>query len=228
MGAESCPSAGCADIESCEVTQVTVTAASKSFGSMFDCEGGKFEVTWIGEVNVSNTIVIGKGTTVWINGSQTSTTDEASTPTTDSDRTREGDGGLGDEEELIDRLSLPHGLTSIASGVAPASIAGDTDTRISFGPIFSLDGGQLFLQDLVVRDGYAAVTADNDVQSGAGVFAKRSIASITRCEFTNHFAGVSGGGLYVEDSILEVSHSTLSGCQAGARRHPTEKAVAFM
>lgn len=189
--------------------QVQVTPANKSF-SMFDCENGEFYVNWSGEVEVTKTIVIGEGTTVTIVGSSPSVTDEGSTSSTGSDTTYEGNRNLTDKEQLTRHLNLPRGLTSVAMGVASS---GTTDDP--FGSIFDVDGGELFLQDMIVRDGYAASNSNDGRKNGAGVYAKSSNVSITRCEFTNHLAEVSGGGIYVDDSDLTIAYSIFSECRAG-------------
>lgn len=185
-------------------TQVQVSEANEIF-SMFDCEDGVFNVTWSGVVTVTKTIVIGENTTVTVVGNSSSVTDDGPTSSTGSDSTIEGNRSLSDVEELTSQLALPRGLTSVAMGVASSGI-----TNKPFGSIFFVAGGQLFLRDMIVRDG----DADGD-ERGAGVYAKGSNVSITRCEFINHSSEFEGGGIYVDDSILEVADSTFRDSRAG-------------
>lgn len=196
--------------------QVQVTTANESF-SMFNCEDGVFHVNWSGVVTVTNTIIIGKRTTVTIVGNSPSVTDDGSTSSTGSDSTSERNRNLTEKEQLTRHLNLPRGLASAAVGVASSFVPTVDHKGESFGPLFYVDEGHLVLQDMIVRDGYAASHSDDDRENenGAGVYAKHSKVSITRCEFTNHLAEVSGGGLYVDGSSLAIVNSTFSECRAG-------------
>lgn len=200
------------------VTQpVNVTQeAALDLTNMFNCEGGDFEVYWSGEVNVSATITIGAGTTVRIFGEGNST---------------EGNSSLSDNEaleELTSELALPVRLTSAAVGVGPPNITVSTEEDISFGPMFYVEGGQLFLEDMIVRGGFAANTtttttsvngSGSDGTSldgiGGGVFAVNSNVTVTRCEFNDNFAENLGGGIFANQSTLVVVDSMFRYCEAG-------------
>ena len=193
--------------------QVNITSATGLNLSMFDCEEGAFDVFWNGHVSVTGTILIGRGTTVRIYGNATFS---------EADCTANKDGNDASEtycgltymipDGLTSGLALPRGLTSAAVGVAPSTITTDPDPSISFGPMFHVDNGTLILEDFIVRGGFAA---NSDKQSGAGVYAVDSIVSIFRCHFDDHFATISGGGIFAEESALVVANSTFSDCRAG-------------
>ena len=171
--------------------------------TVFDCEGGEFEVYWSGAVNLTGTIVIGSGTTVSIFGDGNSS---------------EGDSSLSDQEgleKLTSGLELPLGLTSAAVGVGPSNITSDTDTSISFGPMFYVNGGHLLLQDMIVRGGFSANTANALDGRGGGVYGVRSDVSVARCEFSDNFAEHFGGAIYANESTLTVVDSMFRSCEAG-------------
>lgn len=183
------------------VKHVAVSDASEDLAHMFDCEDGVFEVDWSGTVDVTDTIVIGAGTTVTIVGTPASSVTEGSTSESGSNVS-----GGEELEELTSGLLLPHGLTSAAVGCYTSEItAHDEDDLMK--PMFSVREGQLFLEDLMVRGGFA--------ESGAGIYAKESNVSIVRCQFVDSFAKVSGGAIYMEASVLDVANSSFSGCRAG-------------
>lgn len=164
--------------------------------SVFDCEGGDFEVSWSGEVSVPGTIFIGNGTTVTINGDDTASTASgngglvagSASPTSSS-----SDGG-GDTqlEDLSSDLSLPRDTSAAAVGGGGNSSA----------PIFQVDGGQIFLNALAVRDGYVSAG------DGSGVHATNSNVTIVGCLFENNFASGQGGAVYANQSTLTVTNST--------------------
>lgn len=184
------------------VKHVAVSEASEDLAHMFDCDDGVFEVEWSGTVAVTDTIVIGAGTTVRIVGTPASNATEGSTSESSSSVS-----GREEVEQMTSGLTLPHGLTSVAGGLETSGITSQNDVGDLNKPIFSVKGGQLFLQDMIIRGGFA--------DSGAGVHAKLSNVSIDRCEFIDSFAEISGGGVYVEDSALNVTSSHFSGCRAG-------------
>lgn len=191
--------------------QLYVTStAGLNITSAFDCEGGEFEVYWSGAVSVSGTIVIGQGTRVSIFGDGNSS--ESSNSSLSS---REG------LEELTSRLELPLGLTSAAVGVGSPDITADTDTSVSFGPMFFVNGGELILEDLIVRGGFAANTTralegiGGAHGNGGGVHAINATVSIARCEFVDNFAEHWGGGIFANQSTLTVVDSTFRNCDAG-------------
>ena len=210
--AERCDSEVVASTKSGDVAaqQVNITSATGLNFSMFDCEEGEFNVFWNGHVNVTGTIVVGKGTTVRIYGNAAFSEDDC-TADEDGNDASETDCGLTYmiPDGLTSGLALPRGLTSAAVGVALSTITADTD---SFGPMFHVDSGTLILEDFVVRGGFEA---NSDEESGAGVYAVDSNVSIFRCHFHDHFATTSGGGIFAEDSVLVVVNSTFSDCRAG-------------
>ena len=191
-------------------TKVYVTPnATSDLTSVFDCEGGDFEVEWSGEVQLTGTIVIGSGTTVRISGERISS---------------RGNSSLSNNEavaNLTSGLALPVGLTSAAVGRAPPNITISTDRTASFGPMFYVDHGNLTLEDLVIRGGFSANNTDEDdrigdvERSGGGVFAVNSTVSVTRCEFNDNYAQHVGGGIFVNASTLHVSDSIFRYCKAG-------------
>lgn len=209
--AQTCESAG-------ELIPIQVNATNANdldLATMFDCNGGEFEVHWSGAVNVNSTISIGSNTTVTIVGSSTDS-DSSSEETNSSSSASNREGQQLEDLLLTSGLALPHGLASVAVGVAPPGIIdADTDTRISFGPMFSVDGGTLILEDMIVRRGFAAESDSDQDRNGGGVYAVNANVTITRCEFRDHFAELSGGGIHTEDSVLVVSDSRFSDCQAG-------------
>ncbi|CAM9587167.1 unnamed protein product [Ectocarpus fasciculatus] len=173
--------------------QLTVSPTSGvDLETVFDCEGGEFDVVWSGEVSAPGTIYIGSGTTVNIYG------EDAPTATTTSGTP--GISSFSGDDELWSGLSLPP--DDLSSAVVVGS-------GLSGGPIFFVDGGQLSLNALAVRDGNA--TGD----SGGGVHAEKSNVTITGCLFENNFAEVWGGGVVANLSVLTVVNSTFRENAAG-------------
>lgn len=191
------------------VVNVTSTA-DVNLTSIFDCEGGNFEVYWSGEVDVTDTIVIGNGTTVRIFG---------------DDNSIEGDSGLSDDDEVVANLTsglaLPLGLTSAAVGMGPPNVTAGAEKPASFGSMFYVDGGILILEDLIVRGGFADnTTAGLDgvggfYGSGGGIYAVNSSVFVTRCDFNDNFAENMGGGIFAVESTVEVVDAMFIGCTAG-------------
>ena len=184
--------------------QVGVTPATNlDLTSFFDCEGGDFDVYWSGTVNIAGTIVIGSGTTVRIFGDGNYS---------ESPRSLDNRDGF---EELTTGLELPHGLTSEAVGIGSPDMASGADTSVSFGPMFYVNGGHLVLEDLIVRGGFTANTTNGLDGRGGGVQAIQSIVSVARCEFSDNFAEHWGGGIFTNQSTLEVVDSVFRSCEAG-------------
>lgn len=194
-----------------DAQQLNVTPTTRpNITSVFNCEGGDFDVYWSGHVNVTGTIVIGRGTTVRIFGDVNSSASDSSLSSSE---------GLG---ELASGLALPLGLTSAAVGVGSPEITADTDTGVSFGPMFFVDGGELVLQDLIVRGGFATNTTrgldgiGGIYGNGGGVHAiNQSTVSVARCEFIDNFAEHWGGGIFANRSTLTVVDSVFRNCHAG-------------
>ena len=179
--------------------------------TVFDCEGGDFEVSWSGEVHLTGTIVIGSSTTVRIFGDETSSVGSSSSLSSQEAL-----------EELTSTLALPFGLTSAVVGVAPTNITADTDASISFGPMFYVNGGELILEGLIVRGGFAVAnttSALNGIRSvygsGGGVYAVDSTVLVSRCDFSDNFAEHFGGGIFANQSTVQVVDTSFGNCEAG-------------
>ncbi|CAN0426080.1 unnamed protein product, partial [Scytosiphon promiscuus] len=63
-----------------------------------------------------------------------------------------------------------------------------------FGPILFVDGGQLFLENMVIRGGYVINSTDFPTASGGGIYANQSNITVTSCVFEDNFAEFAGGG----------------------------------
>lgn len=191
------------------VKQVVVTPATiQNMSVMFNCSDGAFEVYWQGRVDVLSTIFIGQGTTVKIVG-------DAIVDSSDGEYDRNSSNFDSPMEKLSSGLSLPEGLTSEAVGLRPPDIAARHVTSW-YGPIFSVDGGQLSLENMIIRNGFVEKSTKNAVVgSGGGVHAISSIVNVTGCEFKDNFAELQGGGIFAQSSVLTVVDSIFRGCQAG-------------
>lgn len=210
--------ATCLDSGRGGVQQVAITPNTiHDLSTAFDCEGGQFEVSWLGTVSVPRTIHIGRNTTVKIVGGVNKTI-TAGTTTTSS-------GVDLQLEELLGKLALPEGLTSTAVGPRPSNPVAE-DYQFSFGPIFFVDNGQLFLENMVIRDGFAINSTINPVVSGGGVHAIDSNVTVTGCEFEDNFADFWGGGIFANQSTLTVIDSVFRGCHAGFQSFAGEEDVA--
>lgn len=195
-----------------EAQQVVVTPnAAVNLETVFDCEDGDFDVFWSGIVNVSSTIYIGSGTTVKIVGDTTDT----ATSNSSANRTSAVGGVDLKLSELSSELSIPSGLTSAVVGIRPASPTALDDT--SFGPIFFVDGGELLLEGLAVRDGFATNSTNSLSDSGGGVHAIDSNVTVIGCEFEDNFAEHWGGGIYANRSTLVVVDTVFRSCNAGVQ-----------
>ncbi|CBJ33177.1 expressed unknown protein [Ectocarpus siliculosus] len=122
------------------------------------------------------------------------------------------------------------------------------------GPLFFVDGGQLFLDSLAVRGGYtsnstgsftyaastdAAADGTNStttsgvnetaiatvVISGGGVHAIDSNVTVTGCEFEENYADYWGGGIFANGSTLVVHGSVFRRCEAGEVPLPGDEDV---
>lgn len=204
-----------------EPQQFVVTPiAMLNMTSLFACEDGNFEVFWSGAVDVTGTIVIGNRTTVTLMGDRTpSSVAVDNTTNIGVDSTGSGNSSSSSENRVermkSSRLSLPRGLSSEVVGAGPPVESALNDTISLSGPLFYVDGGSLIMSDLIVRDGYAVDANNPDNSNGAGIFSFGAVVNVTRCEFRNNFATVSGGGIYAEESTLVVVDSVFEGCQAG-------------
>lgn len=188
--------------------------------SIFNCEGGQFQVAWSGAVNISGTIHIGLGTTVKIVGDSSSNIIFATDSTSERDSNTTGGGGNDSTsndpvDDLTAALAIPSGLTSAVVGVGSSKISADTDKTLSFGPIFYVEGGQLFLENMAIRGGFVANSTSGPTISGAGIHAVDSNLTATACEFEDNFAEFLGGGVFANRSNLVVVDSVFRRCRAG-------------
>ncbi len=215
--------------------------------SLFSCEGGEFDVFWSGVVNVPGTIYIGRGTTVRIFGELPADGNGTNGSAKDIDQRR--------VEALSTRLPpLPNNLTSAAVSTASHHQTNQSTTTTTSsaggegalapagaaGPIFFIDGGQLFLERLAVRGGVAtnyteASSSDGSgngggssgseaVTCGGGVHAVDANVTVAGCEFEDNFSEYLGGGIFTNRSTLVVTASVFRRCQAGVQSFPGDDA----
>ena len=221
--------------------QIFITPDSQvDLTSVFACEDGDFEVFWSGVVYVPGTIHIGRGTTVNIFG-------DAS----DRNASLEGSGSDYEVEGLSTMLpKVPNGLTSAAvstifqqqqqqSNATSAEPDPDVEDGAALAwPLFFVDGGQLFLENLAVRGGDAGNYTGSSVSSsgssgvggdiivsGGGVHAVDANVTVTGCEFEDNFAQHLGGGIFTNRSTLVVVGSVFRRCQADVVSSPGDDAV---
>ena len=205
-----------APAELCEgPQQITVSShIEPNISSMFACEGGEFNVSWSGVIQVSSTITIGRWTTVRIFGespkhsssSVSSTMALASTSARNiSEISLSGSSGSYSGSNDYG-LNVPQVLTS---AVVRANISD------SFGPIFSVLDGELHLES-VIRGGSATThSATNAIAMGGGFYANSSTVSISGCVFEENFAELHGGRIHANWSTLIVKDSVFRGNHAG-------------
>ena len=213
IGAQAQQTQPCAAVSSSSVSgelqQLTVSNDTVNLSTVFACEGGEFNVSWSGVVEVYSTIKIGSGTTVRIFGSSISGSNSSSYSSYYSNSSSSSGVDLGFElERLSSDLNLPQGLTSEAVGVF---------STVPFGPIFLVDGGELHLESIVVRGGNATNSTANAIMSGGGVNAINSNVSVSGCVFEDNFAEFLGGGIHASLSTLTVKDSVFRGDHAGFR-----------
>lgn len=173
---------------------VVSSSSTTNLLTVFDCEGGNFEVTWSGVVNVTGVIPIGVGTTVSISGDHNNAFNA-------SDVDSSGAGGVG-----------------TATGSATVRTTG-----LGFGPMFELSGSSLSLNGVLVRNGDANSWVGNSTVSGGGVSAINSNVSVVGCTFEDNFAELSGGGIYAKNSRLIVSDTVFRRCVAGTKTIPGDE-----
>lgn len=194
--------------------------------NVFGCEGGEFHVSWSGVVGVPETIYIGRGTTVWIVGGNASSNSSLGASTD------------GDQQEHLEGLST--NLPPLPNGLAAAAVRTASDPQLvaQLGPIFFVDGGQLFLEGLALRGGNAtassadnvvvnnssssSITGGDAVVSGGGIHAIDANVTVTGCEFEDNFAGHLGGGVFANRSYLVVVGSVFRRCHADTVPSPEE------
>lgn len=162
-------------------------SSALNVSSLFDCEGGVFDVTWSGVVNIQSSIVIGTGTTVSIAGDHVS--------------------------NVTIGLSSDSAGTSSAVNNTGSSAVVATDV---IGPLFVVQRGVLNLEGISVRGGSATVTAGLGVISGGGVSAEDANVTVTGCTFEENFAEWVGGGIFANRSRVEIRDTAFRVCAAGA------------
>ena len=91
-------------------------------------------------------------------------------------------------------LSVIKVLTSVGPGAAVLAVSGE-DART----VISVNGGELRISGLTVRNGFA--------NSGAGIYCGTTLRA-TRCGFTGNHALNGGGGITSEGVLLEVTECT--------------------
>ena len=207
--------------------------------TIFACEGGEFNVSWFGVVQVSSTIKIGNGTSVRIYGENAATSAAVTASTTGSgtslasasssaSRSRSiigannSSSSTANLEFELDRrssdLNLPQELTSAAVRLYGSA---------SFGPFFFVDGGKLHLERVAIRGGNStSSTANNVVGVGGGVYAISSNVSVSSCVFEDNFAEYLGGGIHASFSTLTVEDSVFRENRAGHQSFPDDDVVA--
>lgn len=170
---------------------ITPSAISSGFNlsSIFDCEDGLFTVSWIGAVAVTDSIRIGRGTSVTISGSYSSNSSNNGSVTTSSS---------SDSESSLE-----------AGAIEPAVVA-----KTAFGPIFVVEHGGLTLNDIVVRGGDASSLVESEKTSGGGIYADNATLAIKRCMFEDTVAE-SGGAIRASDSRVDVQDTVFRRCSAG-------------
>lgn len=203
---------------------VSVTPTTGLDLTKFNCEGGDFRVLWSGVVNITETIYIGQGTTVHIIGDSSPNGASDTAPVTKGSNTTNSTN-IGKVDDRSAMLSIPHGLTSAAVRVASSDISAADTESMSLGPIFYVDGGDLFLEKMAIRGGYVTHSTKYPTASGAGIHAKHSNVTVTSCEFEDNFAEFDGGGIFAHASTLTVISSAFRRCRAGFRPQAGGKAV---
>lgn len=161
-----------------------VSSSTANLSSAFSCEHGSFEVTWSGVVSITASIVIGRGTTVSISGDRNSSFNAS------------------------DFDSSSGGVEGTTTGSATVATTG-----LRFGPMFVVNGSSLYLEGVLVRDGYALAIPGNK-GNGGGVYAEDANVTIVGCTFEDNFAMNSGGGVYAMNSRLVVSNTVFRRCAA--------------
>eukprot|EP00752_Nemacystus_decipiens_P010943 g9725.t1 len=120
-------------------------------------------------------------------------------------------------------------LTASSSGnfTESSSLSGLTSAAVNMvsplpGPVFVVQGGQLFLESIAVRGGNASTAA---VVSGGGVHAVDANVTVTGCEFEDNFASLWGGGIFANRSTLVVEGSVFRRCSADVEPSPGDDGV---
>lgn len=172
--------------------------AGVDLSSVFDCEGGDFEVYWSGSVTVKEPIRLGNGTSVTIHGDY-------------NNGLLSGDGGG------VDSIST---ATSSTSGAGSEVIAG-----ASFGPIFLVQNASLRLENIALRNATARNTTSLEIINGAGIHAVDSEVSIVSCEFEDMFAEHWGAGIFSNRSHVVILDTVFRRCASGDEPDPGDEGI---
>ena len=178
---------------------VNVTPETGLNPTMFDCEGGDFDVSWSGTVIVNGTIHIGVGTTVNITGDGANLRGNSS----------------GELDVLTANMSIPRGLTSTVERFAPSNVPVVGNKSTPSGPLFFVDGGELNLHHMAIRGGNVTPSTDYPTASGGGIHAQNASVTAMSCEFEDNFAESGGGGVFAHASTLVMIDSVFRRCRAG-------------
>ena len=194
------------DVDATGLYQITVTNDTVyDLSTLFACEDGEFNVSWFGVVRVGSTITIGRGTTVRIFGEIDTNSVLATSSSTSASDNFSSDFEL-ELETLSGDLNLPQELTSTAVEVSDG---------VSFGPIFLVDNGELYLEGLTIRGGNATNSTAGTIIAGGGIYANFSQISVSSCVFEDNFAEYLGGGIHTNRSTLTVKDSVFRRNKAG-------------
>ena len=207
------------DVDATGLYQITVTNdTAYDLSTLFACEGGDFNVSWFGVVRVGSTITIGRGTTVRIFGEIDTNSVLATTSRPISSTSASSNVSSDFElelETLSGDLNLPQELTSTA--------VVEVSDGVSFGPIFLVDNGELYLEGLTIRGGNATNSNAGTIIAGGGIYANFSQVSVSSCVFEDNFAEYLGGGIHTNRSILTVKDSVFRRNKAGFQSFAGDK-----
>ena len=197
------------DVDATGLYQIAVTNDTAiNLSTLFACEDGEFNVSWSGIVRVGSTITIGRGTTVRIFG-EIDTNSVLATTSNSSSSTSASSNVSSDFELELETLSgglnLPQELTSTV----------EVSDGVSFGPIFFVDNGELYVEGLTIRGGNASNSNAGTITAGGGIYANFSQISVSSCVFEDNFAEYLGGGIHTNLSTLTVKDSVFRRNKAG-------------
>ena len=207
------------DVDATGLYQIAVTNdTAYNLSTLFACEDGEFNVSWFGVVRVGGTITIGRGTTVRIFG-EIDTNSVLATSINSSSSTSASSNVSSDLELELETLSgglnLPQELTSTV----------EVSDGVSFGPIFFVDNGELYLEGLTIRGGSATNSTAGTIIAGGGIYANFSQISVSSCVFEDNFAEYLGGGIHTNRSTLTVKDSVFRRNKAGFQSFPGDEDV---
>lgn len=176
--------------------ELLITSSAVSSGlnasSVFNCENGSFTAKWVGAVILTESIRIGRGTSVTIVGSYSKSSSNIRSLTTSSDSDGEGSPEAG--------------------AIDSAAVA-----ETAFGPIFVVGHGKLILDGIAVRGGNASSSVGSGVTRGGGIYAIGATLTVDWCTFEDNFAEESGGAIRASGSRVIVRDTVFRRCSAGVR-----------